>query len=357
MTGRRFRKNLNGTDLFLPLCRAAADRGLSIYILGSRPGEAAAAAEKAAALAPGLRIAGTADGYFGAEEEDYVIERSNRSGADILLVALGVPRRNVWIAKHRTGLAPRLAMGVGAQFDFWLGRVSRAPLPWRRAGREWAWRLMLELRRLLLRYVLGNPVFVVRAAKQAAQWHLARFDAVTAAKRGIDVAVAGAALLVPAFFFLLISAAIKAESPGPVLFLQTRIDRNEKPFRICKFRSMHRDAAKRRVELEAKSDRRGICFKPKEHPRATRVGRLPRRGSLYELPQIFNVIRGEMAIVGPRPALPEEVDSYSARAHRRLTVRPGITGLSQVSGRADISFEKMVDMTSPMPRHARPCWI
>ncbi|MEO0960621.1 MAG: sugar transferase, partial [Pseudomonadota bacterium] len=120
--------------------------------------------------------------------------------------------------------------------------------------------------------------------------------------------------------------------------------RNGKPFRIYKFRSMYRDAAKRRAELEAQSDRHGICFKAREDPRITRIGRLLRRGSLDELPQIFNVIRGEMAIVGPRPALPEEVDAYSARAHRRLAVRPGITGLWQVSGRADISFEKMVDM-------------
>ncbi|MEO1722822.1 MAG: WecB/TagA/CpsF family glycosyltransferase [Pseudomonadota bacterium] len=344
MTGRRFRENLNGTDLFRPLCHAAAERGLSIYFLGSRPGVAEAAAEKAAALAPGLRIAGSADGYFGAEEEDDVIERINRSGADILLVALGVPRQDVWIAKHRARLAPRLAMGVGAQFDFWSGRVSRAPLAWRRAGCEWVWRLMLEPRRLFLRYVLGNPLFVVRAAKHAALWHLARFDGAAAAKRGIDVAVAGTALLVLAPFFLLISAAIKAESPGTVLFSQTRIGRNGKPFRIYKFRSMYRDAAKRRAELEAKSDRHGICFKAKEDPRITRIGRLLRRGSLDELPQIFNVIRGEMAIVGPRPALPQEVDAYSARAHRRLAVRPGITGLWQVSGRADISFEKMVDM-------------
>ncbi|MEL6575392.1 MAG: WecB/TagA/CpsF family glycosyltransferase [Pseudomonadota bacterium] len=344
MTGRRFRKNLNGTDLFLPLCQGAAARGLSIYFLGARPGVAEAAAAKAAARTPGLRVAGTADGYFSPEEEDGVIDRINASGADILLVALGVPRQDVWIAKHRARLAPALAMGVGAQFDFWSGQVSRAPLAFRRAGCEWIWRLMLEPRRLFTRYVIGNPLFVARAAKHAALWHLARFDAAAAAKRVIDIAVAGAALIALAPLFLVLSAAIKAESPGPVLFSQTRVGRNGKPFRLYKFRSMYRDAAARQAELTARSDREGICFKAKDDPRITRIGRFLRRGSLDELPQILNVLRGEMSIVGPRPALPKEVEAYPARARRRLAVRPGITGLWQVSGRADIGFDKMIDM-------------
>ncbi|MEM6677959.1 MAG: WecB/TagA/CpsF family glycosyltransferase [Pseudomonadota bacterium] len=344
LTGRRFEENLNGTDLFVPLCRAAAARGLSIYLLGARPGVAEAAAERAVTLAPGLRIAGTAHGYFGPEEEDAVIQRINRSGADILLVALGVPQQDLWIAKHRARLVPRLAMGVGAQFDFWSGRVARAPLGWRRAGCEWLWRLMLEPRRLFMRYVLGNPIFVARAAKHAVLWRLARVDGAGAAKRGIDIVVAGGALLALAPLFLLLSAAIKADSPGPVLFSQIRVGRDGKPFRIFKFRSMYRDAAARQAALLAQSDREGLCFKAKQDPRITRVGRLLRRGSLDELPQILNVLRGEMSIVGPRPALPQEVAAYPARAHRRLAVRPGITGLWQVSGRADIGFEKMIDM-------------
>ncbi len=344
MTGRRFRENLNGTDLFVPLCRAAAERRLSVYFLGARPGVAEDAARAAGAIAPDLRIAGTAHGYFDDAEEDAVIERINRSGADILLVALGVPRQDVWIARNRRRLAPRIAMGVGAQFDFWSGRLQRAPVAWRRVGCEWAWRLMLEPRRMFTRYVVGNPLFVVRAAKHAALWRLSRVDPVAAAKRALDVALAGTALALLAPLFLGLAAAIRAESAGPVFFRQTRVGRDGKPFRIFKFRSMFRDAEARRAALLATSDREGVCFKSRSDPRVTRTGRLLRRFSLDELPQILNVLKGEMSIVGPRPALPEEVAAYPARARRRLAVRPGITGLWQVSGRADIGFDKMVDM-------------
>lgn len=344
MTGRRFRENLNGTDLFVPLCRAAAERGLSVYFLGARPGVAEDAARAAASLAPGLRVAGTADGYFDDHEEDAVIERINRSGADILLVALGVPHQDVWIMRNRRRLAPRIAMGVGAQFDFWSGRVQRAPTAWRRAGCEWAWRLMLEPRRMFNRYVVGNPLFVARAAKHAALWRLSRVDPTAAAKRALDVALAGTALALLAPLFLGLAAAIRFESAGPVFFRQTRVGKDGKSFRIFKFRSMYRDAEARRAALLATSDREGVCFKARRDPRITQVGRLLRRFSLDELPQLLNVLKGEMSIVGPRPALPEEVAAYHARARRRLTVRPGITGLWQVSGRADIGFDKMVDM-------------
>jgi lipopolysaccharide/colanic/teichoic acid biosynthesis glycosyltransferase len=113
---------------------------------------------------------------------------------------------------------------------------------------------------------------------------------------------------------------------------------------MIKFRSMHTDAEERRATLLAQSDRDGVCFKSRHDPRVTRVGRLLRRASLDELPQLFNVLRGDMAMVGPRPGLPEEVAAYPARAMARLAVKPGITGIWQVSGRADVGFEQMIDM-------------
>ncbi|MEO0819358.1 MAG: WecB/TagA/CpsF family glycosyltransferase [Pseudomonadota bacterium] len=344
MTGRRFRENLNGTDLFLPLCRAAAARGLSIYFLGGRPGVAEGAAARAAEEVPGLRIAGTDHGYFAPGEEAAAVARVNRSGADILLVALGVPRQDVWIARNRARLAPRIALGVGAQFDFWSGRVARAPAAWRRMGCEWVWRLLLEPRRMFMRYVIGNPLFVARAAKHAALWRLARLEPAAVAKRAMDIAIAAGALLALSPVFLAFGTAIRAESAGPVFFRQTRVGRDGRLFRMLKFRSMYRDAEARRAALLAASDRPGLCFKAKADPRITRIGRFLRRTSLDELPQLLNVLRGEMSIVGPRPALPEEVAAYPARARRRLAVRPGITGLWQVSGRADIGFDKMIDM-------------
>jgi lipopolysaccharide/colanic/teichoic acid biosynthesis glycosyltransferase len=129
-----------------------------------------------------------------------------------------------------------------------------------------------------------------------------------------------------------------------VLFKQTRIGHNGQPFTIFKFRSMVQDAKARRAALLATSDRDGICFKSKSDPRITKVGKVIRRLSIDELPQILNVLRGDMAIVGPRPALPDEVAAYPARAMQRLSVKQGITGMWQVSGRADIAFDEMIDM-------------
>ncbi|MGL4414081.1 sugar transferase, partial [Roseinatronobacter monicus] len=124
----------------------------------------------------------------------------------------------------------------------------------------------------------------------------------------------------------------------------TRIGKDGTPFTMFKFRSMYLDAEARRADLLSQSDREGICFKSRNDPRVTRVGRILRRFSIDELPQILNVLRGEMSIVGPRPALPEEVAAYPARALGRLAVTPGLTGIWQVSGRAEIGFDRMIDM-------------
>lgn len=113
---------------------------------------------------------------------------------------------------------------------------------------------------------------------------------------------------------------------------------------MIKFRSMYRDAEARRGAMLALSDREGICLKLKNDPRVTPVGRVLRRWSLDELPQLFNVLLGDMSLVGPRPALPEEVAAYPDRAHARHRVLPGITGFWQVSGRADLSFDQMIDL-------------
>ncbi len=165
-----------------------------------------------------------------------------------------------------------------------------------------------------------------------------------ALRRGMDILFAGAALVALAPAGLLVGIAIRLDSPGPVLFRQTRIGRNGRPFTLFKFRSMHLDAESRRAGLLAGSDRDGLCFKARRDPRVTRVGRLLRRFSIDETPQFWNVLRGEMSMVGPRPALPEEVAAYPARARRRLAVKPGLTGIWQVSGRAEVGFDRMIEM-------------
>lgn len=163
-------------------------------------------------------------------------------------------------------------------------------------------------------------------------------------KRALDLFIAGAATVALIPLFALISLAIALTSRGPVLFRQTRVGENGLPFEILKFRTMYVDAERRREQLLVTSDRRGVCFKSKNDPRITKVGRFLRRTSLDELPQLFNVLKGEMSLVGPRPALQSEVAAYPAHAMGRLACKPGITGIWQVSGRADINFETMVSM-------------
>ena len=161
-------------------------------------------------------------------------------------------------------------------------------------------------------------------------------------KRVLDVFIALAMLAAIWPLFLAVALAVKLSSPGPVFFVQRRVGRGGCTFSMVKFRSMYLDAEKRRSEVVAQSDRSGICIKLKRDPRITPVGRILRRWSLDELPQLFNVLAGDMSIVGPRPALEEEVAAYPLHAHRRHHVSPGITGLWQVSGRADIGFEEMI---------------
>ncbi|AHM05437.1 Undecaprenyl-phosphate galactosephosphotransferase [Roseibacterium elongatum DSM 19469] len=340
LCGKAIPENLNGTDFVPNLLRAAAASGHSVFLFGGRPGTAEAAADTLTGLAPGLRIAGTLNGYADATDPEQVIAQVNASGADILLVALGVPMQDTWIAAHADRLVPRICLGVGACFDFLAGTVARAPVALRRARLEWAWRLLQEPRRMAGRYLLGNPIFVARALRHAANGT----DRVALLRRLMDLGLSGAALILLGPVLLTIALAIAATSRGPVLFRQTRVGKDGTPFTVFKFRSMHVDAEARRTALLATSDRAGICFKSRNDPRVTRVGRLLRRFSLDELPQILNVLRGDMAIVGPRPALPAEVAAYPARALGRLSIKPGLTGIWQVSGRAEIGFDKMIDM-------------
>jgi exopolysaccharide biosynthesis polyprenyl glycosylphosphotransferase len=158
------------------------------------------------------------------------------------------------------------------------------------------------------------------------------------AKRAFDIVVAGLALLVIAPIAAVIALAIKLDSRGPVIFRQRRVGREGSTFQVRKFRTMVADAEQRLVELRDRNEADGPLFKLKADPRVTRVGRILRKTSLDELPQLVNVLRGEMSIVGPRPALPDEVLAWEPQLHDRLRVRPGITGMWQVSGRSDSSF-------------------
>ncbi len=162
-------------------------------------------------------------------------------------------------------------------------------------------------------------------------------------KRVLDMTVAGAALVVLSPVFLLIAVLVRRDG-GPVFFRQLRVGQGGREFGFYKFRSMVVDAEARRIALAASNDHGHECvtFKMKRDPRVTAVGRFLRRTSLDELPQLWNVLKGDMSLVGPRPAIPTEVAKYTPFQRGRLAVKPGLTGLWQVSGRGDVPFEQQV---------------
>ncbi len=164
------------------------------------------------------------------------------------------------------------------------------------------------------------------------------------AKQVFDKTFAAGALLLLSPVLLAIAVAVKLSSPGPVLFRQTRVGKEGREFSMLKFRSMVVDAEARLAELRAANQADGPLFKMDRDPRITRVGHILRKHSLDELPQLLNVLRGEMALVGPRPPLPYEVAQYRESARRRLLVKPGLTGLWQISGRADLAWDEAVKL-------------
>ncbi len=344
MAGKDKPVNLNGTDLFPLICERAAAAGAGIFLLGGLPKVADAAAAWACGSWPTLRISGTQDGYFDRAHEDAVIERINRSGAAILFVGLGVPLQEAWIERNRHRLLVPAVLGVGGLFDYYSGRIARAPAVIREAKCEWVWRLAMEPRRMAERYLVGNAVFLAHAAIEAARQRGLTHRVSTISKRAFDIVVALMAIILLMPILLAAAAAIRLEDRGPVFFYQRRVGAGGRTFMMTKFRSMYTDAEQRRAELLAHSDRSGTCFKMQDDPRITRVGKIIRRFSIDELPQLFNVLTGAMSLVGPRPALPQEVVSYVGRQWERLGGKPGITCSWQVKGRANIPFHRQAIM-------------
>lgn len=159
-------------------------------------------------------------------------------------------------------------------------------------------------------------------------------------KRALDLIGAIGGLLALSPVFLLIAIAITADSAGPVFFRQTRVGKNRKPFRIVKFRTMVQNAEQLKSQLLVFNERSGPLFKMSNDPRVTRVGRFLRQTRLDEFPQLFNVLLGEMSLVGPRPHLPAEIERYDKRDQKLFTIKPGMSGLAQVSGSSSLPFEK-----------------
>lgn len=191
----------------------------------------------------------------------------------------------------------------------------------------------LALSRVDIEDLGGIPIIGVKEVSITG-WNLAF-------KRISDIVFSLIGLILFSPLMLLIALAIKLDSPGPILFKQIRVGKGGQEFVFYKFRSMHQGAEEEQPKLADLDEVVGPTFKIRHDPRCTRVGRILRRTSLDELPQLYNVLRGEMSLVGPRPALPSEVAQYKEWHRRRLEISPGITGLWQVSGRSELTFDEM----------------
>ncbi len=212
-----------------------------------------------------------------------------------------------------------------------MNTLSFHPLVWNRHVRA--------LRRQRARWLMAVRHEVIRRL-----WCW-RIPADEATKRAFDVVFSATVLLLISPLLALLALIIKLEDRGPVFFRQVRVGRHGREFVMYKFRSMRVDAEQRLRELLAKNQHAaGVTFKIKDDPRVTRVGRWLRKLSLDELPQFYNVLIGDMSVVGPRPPVPREVALYTLKDRRRLAVQPGITCLWQISGRAQIDFHGQVEL-------------
>jgi exopolysaccharide biosynthesis polyprenyl glycosylphosphotransferase len=206
-----------------------------------------------------------------------------------------------------------------------------------------------ELNAVLERYALaqttpGRTVLCAQVMGRRLLWSCMMGGA-EALKRFVDILFSLLALTLLSPIFILISLLIKIEDRGPVFFVQRRVGKFGREFKMYKFRSMCLDAEERLKELLAKNQhKQGVTFKLKDDPRITKVGRWLRKFSMDELPQFFNVLIGDMSLVGPRPPVPREVAMYSPADRRRLAAKPGITCIWQISGRSEIDFSGQVQL-------------
>jgi exopolysaccharide biosynthesis WecB/TagA/CpsF family protein len=367
-------QNLNGTDLFPDLCEMFESSNQSIYLLGAEQDTAEKVSQWVKKHYPNLRIAGFHHGHFNQQESTSICEEINRSGADVLFVAMGVPRQEIWLESNKEQLNTQLNIAVGGLFEFYSQNISRAPSWMRHIGVEWMWRLIQEPARMWKRYILGNVLYVFRVWAQIANdrvrsnlsSHLQSERVISklqrrnkllssyismkratnnVLKRLMDITLSGAALLFLLPFLPVVAVLIKLDSPGGIFFKQRRAGIYGHPFDMWKFRSMSVNAEASLqdiMHLNEKQD--SVMFKVKNDPRITKVGSYLRRFSIDELPQLWNVFIGDMSIVGPRPALYSEIKKYSVSQRERLDSKPGLTSEWAIKGRNNLSFEEQANL-------------
>jgi len=372
LLGVKGQPRVYGPELTLHVCAAAARLRIPVGFYGGSEQALALMQKRLVEQYPGLTIVYACSPPFrllSPAEEEKVAAEIRQSGCRILFVGLGCPKQERWMERHRD-ILPAVMLGVGAAFDFISGQKRQA-FPWMQAmGLEWLFRWATEPRRLFFRYAYHNPRFVVLTAVQLLRQRVfgisqpghpapgvaegvsetassapEALDVKTLAealrqkrrqlilKRLFDFGAASLGLLLLAPALLLIALLIRCGSPGPIIFRQARVGRHGKPFVMFKFRTMRAQVGSAEAQAQAAAASAGILVKGKDDARVTSIGRFLRSTSLDELPQLFNVLKGDMSFVGPRPLLAFMLAGHPEFAAARALVRPGITGLWQIHER------------------------
>ncbi|MFF3037106.1 MULTISPECIES: sugar transferase [Arthrobacter] len=293
--------------------------------------------------------------FGGSEDVAYVVKQISAHASSIYQVAGVVVPEGAGVGLERV-LSDELPVATDPEDISALVREHQAdavivagPVPGgNRYIRELGWRLENTSTELILassltnvagprihwRPVEGLPLMHVELPQYSGGKHVL--------KRGLDIVLAASALLVLSPVLLVLSLIVHYDSQGPVIFRQQRVGKRGQTFEMLKFRSMVTDAEQRLSSLQKRNQGAGVLFKLKNDPRVTRCGRWMRKFSLDELPQLWNVLKGDMSLVGPRPPLPSEVKGYEGSTHRRLLIKPGLTGLWQINGRSNLAWDESI---------------
>ncbi|MGO4785728.1 sugar transferase [Cryobacterium sp. W22_MBD10_FK3] len=290
----------------------------------------------------------------GREDIEYVVQQIDaKSGAAYHVVGAALEGENVTSvtsAGHRVPVVSDFAHVAGAAQSLGVDAVIVAGHP--SLGSTFIRNLGWDLERTTAELVLSSrltdvagPRIHFRPVEGLPLIHveIPQYDgAKHVLKRALDITLGALALLLISPVLVVIGVLVKLDSPGPVLFRQERVGRNGRTFHMLKIRSMVRTAEDDLAGLLDQNEGAGVLFKIRSDPRITRIGRVLRKYSLDELPQLWNIVHGEMSLVGPRPPLPSEVENYESHMHRRLYIKPGLTGMWQVNGRSNLSWEESV---------------
>ena len=330
--------NINGTDFSPKILELAAQENWSVFFLGGEGDISKNALAKFKNVYPNLNVAGSHHGFF--NEDKLVIDYINKSKVQILFVGFGSPLQEQWVVDNYKYLSVNIVICVGGMFDFYAGKVQRAPLLIRQVGFEWLYRLYQEPKRLWNRYIVGNANFIFWNVSHALD---IRMFCLNVCSRTIDVVISFIALIIWAPFHIILYCLLFITERRNPIFKQVRVGKNGQRFIMYKYTTMDSD-----IILEEEEFKRyvsdGIRYKNKSDPRITKIGFWLRKFSVDEIPQFLNVLKGEMKLVGPRPALDEEVEKYTQVHKLRLLVKPGMTGLWQISGRSELSCKKQFEL-------------